>query len=172
MTEPEGWYSGAEQERLAELVQQAPAGNLVEIGVYRGKSARIIVEHAKGRLVTLIDTLVMEGADPELWPSGPGINRMIADPLDWPWSRHPIRDIALFHQDAAHDYKTVLAHLKCFGYHIVPGGILVLHDYHAHQFPGVAMAFGDWELHREFEPLEGVDSMAAFRRKHAQTNRG
>lgn len=46
--------------------------------------------------------------------------------------------------DTDHSYETTLAELESYGPRVVPGGVILLHDTHHADYPGVAAAAGDW----------------------------
>lgn len=159
---PKGWYAEEDLALLAEAtkaaVQSTCEGALVEVGVYRGYSARAIVRQAGIRPVYLIDSLELDGADPADWPRGDNVVHMLARPTVW------IEPVALLHQDADHGRDVVLAHLELFGPHMLPGSIVALHDYHEPQYPGVRTAWNAFSLAGKFEPWGRGASVQVFMR--------
>lgn len=137
----DGWYSADELLLLARAVKAAPDGDIIEIGVYRGRSARVLDAHRAGRDLFLLDDLSMKGADPAYWPSGEDIFHLTGERS----SNVVFGDsIALLHHDAAHDYDTVLRDLKWYLPGLLPGGLVALHDYWSMSYPGVQQAWNDY----------------------------
>lgn len=134
----DGWYTDEELALLAKACRAAPQGILVEIGVYRGKSARTMVNNAGERTVWLVDDMSLEGADQSTWPTGEHVFHVRR------WTHIVIEPIAVLHQDAGHDYDTVLHHLLALGPDVAPGGMVCLHDFHSLTYPDVQRA---WEVY-------------------------
>lgn len=139
----DGWYTDEELALLAKACRAAPKGLIVEIGVYRGRSAAVLAENRGGRDLFLLDDLSMEGADQAQWPTGEHIFHLTGT-----YSCNVLFDdtdyIALLHQDAGHDYDTVLWHLKWYGPSITRGGLVALHDFHSTTYPDVQRAWNDY----------------------------
>jgi hypothetical protein len=175
MKEIDGWFSGPEAELLRKAVEAAPKDvPLVEVGVYLGRSASVLAEGQGGRWLWLYDDMSMIPEsmygleDLELkhaytadWPKGEKTVWRFMDPADDP--QFPVRT-GLIHQDADHSYEVVRKHLQALGPTVVPGGFIVLHDYHCDTYKGVRAAWCDWAGSEDFEEWDRVDSLQVFRR--------
>lgn len=162
--EIEGWYTDDELALIARVTELATGstedGVVVEVGVYRGRSARVLDRHRNGRQLHLFDNLDMTTADTKQWPTGDGVYHHLEDPAEAEF----VKLIALFHQDADHSFQAVLDHLEWMGPHVVKGGVIVLHDFGDPTYPGVARA---WEMYTENKDFKFVDCAghcAAFQR--------
>lgn len=157
---PSGWYTDQEKALLARAAQSAPEGVFIEIGVYRGESARVLAEHSGNRPLWLCDDLSMEGADIDLWPAGPntiGVSH---------YDMLPQENIALLHHDAAHAKDTVLCHIQELGPHVLPGGLICLHDFWSLTYPGVQDAWQAWNVPgRVWVDFGRAGTLQVFRRE-------
>lgn len=161
MSEVEGWYPEPELKRLREVAEAAPPGCFVEVGVYKGRSARVLASY--GRKLYLYDNFELEGADYEHWPKG--VWRCL-DPCNTP----PPPGVALLHHDAAHDHETVLRHLEHFRDSIVPGGFVVLHDW-CRKYPGVKEAWNDFSGKKEYTLWIKEHTLRAFKKHGGHTQK-
>jgi hypothetical protein len=157
---PDGWYGPQDQILLAAAAKAAPAGALIEVGVYQGRSAHVLADHREGRNLYLFDNCEFVGCNPTEWPSGKGIFHNFIDPRDCKWDL----PIALLHQDADHTEELVLAHLKHFAPHIVARGIIVLHDYDSPDYPGVRQAWLKFNSAGQYEPFLYGQNISTWRR--------
>jgi hypothetical protein len=152
-----GWYGSSDMILLDAATRSAPDGALVEVGVYRGRSAQVINDARAGRPLYLFDNCTLEGVSAYDWPRGARITHNLIDPRDIKWNL----PTALLHHDADHSQELVLSHLKWFGPWIMPGGIIVLHDYFGAGYPGVAEAWKAWADNEKYEVfLQGELSVA------------
>lgn len=160
--EVDGWYTVPELALLVDVAAQAPEdGAFVEVGVYKGRSARVLDKaRTRTRSLFLIDNFAMETACMDTWPPAKdGCRHMIRTPAEWEWG-----PIALFHQDADHSYETVLDHLETFGPHVVKGGFICLHDFEDPTYPGVKRAWEIYSENEDFQPYGRAGHLAVFRR--------
>jgi hypothetical protein len=161
----EGWYSRSELSLLAACCSLAQDGTcdsdiFLEVGVYKGRSARILDENRDGRDLWLVDTFAMETANTDTWPPPHyGCHHFFRDPLDIEFP-----PVALFHQDADHSYEVVLDHLEHIGPKVVENGIIVLHDYEDPTYPGVKRAWEIYSENEDFQPYGRRGHLAVFRR--------
>lgn len=162
---PEGWFTPPELELLAQCAREAPDGDLVEIGVFKGRSATVLAAERGERLLWLVDNMSVDGADTETWPSGDGIR--------WRLRSHeiPARSIALLHHDADHTENEVYHDLMSLGHSVVTGGFICLHDYWGMgqakpEYPGVAAAWSRFRDDSDFTWADAgrADSLQCFRR--------
>lgn len=158
---PDGFFGPQDQILLAAAAKAAPAGALVEVGVYQGRSAHVLADHREGRNLYLFDNCEFVGVNPAEWPpAGKGIYHNYVDPRDCRWDL----PIALLHQDADHTEELVLAHLKYFAPHIVARGIIVLHDYDSPDYPGVKQAWCAFDQSGNYELFLHGSNIVAWRR--------
>jgi O-methyltransferase len=149
---------------LRELVSRKIEGDIAELGVYRGSSARLIHHYLPERKLYLFDTF--KGFDERdvkaeanatgrkaeaIEFSQTGVERAMANiapqndnvqpfPGYFPESAPPFlsqRKFALVHLDADL-YEPMLAGLKYFYDKVVPGGYILAHDYNS--WPGARKA--------------------------------
>jgi hypothetical protein len=161
MTECAGWYSEAEQALLRRAAEMAPPGIFVEIGVYKGLSARVLHEADPLRRMWLYDDMSDPGAATKGWPRGKNVFWRQYDPT----TRLLISSwVALLHHDAVHTEDVVGRHLALFGPVMVKGGLICLHDYVNGGYPGVQDAWLKWSDQDKFERVETAGSLAVFRR--------
>lgn len=155
----EGWTSEAELQWLAEQARNLPLGaEAVEIGTFKGRSARAIVDYMDfsqgGRLYcvdpyeTYPDPGVADAAT-ESWDSVflvasrnlSGVGCMVVQ-----FRESSTRAALRFHDqtidmifiDGDHSYSSVLADITAWERTVKPGGLICGHDYNVH--PGVKPA--------------------------------
>lgn len=161
-TSVDGWYNEAECSMLGGACSLAPEGDIVEVGVFKGKSARVLDANRRGRRMILIDTLVCPGADPAQWPTGDGIYHVTTAGgmvMNAP--------IALLHLDGDHTFAGVTYDLEAYGPLVVMGGRIALHDY-GNSVPQndcrVRQAWEAWEGSKKFAHIGSAESLAVFQR--------
>ncbi len=153
------------------LATNSLAGDVAELGVYRGGTAKLIGHHAPGAKLHLFDTFTgipFDDAEPGGHRAGdfPSDAEDVRDYLDNP---NAVFHIGIFPDTAPADDsrfrfvhldgdtgQTTAAALDYFSPRMVPGGIIVLDDYGWHMCPGVARA-----LHERFAP-ERIESRASY----------
>jgi hypothetical protein len=146
LTEPEGFA-------LLVLACAAPAGDVVELGTYKGRSAICLAQ--SGRTVVCVDHFEgerfdagAEGAIPypdhlsggyydalvaNLKEHG-GTYQVIAAPTAVAGDAYAGEGVALLFLDAAHDYEAVRQDWEAWRDHLIPDGLAVFHD---REFAGV-----------------------------------
>jgi O-methyltransferase len=149
---------------LRELVARKVAGDLAELGVYRGQSARLIHHYLPERPLYLFDTFAgfdardvkaeraqtgRQESTASFAPTGvelalrniaPQNSNVQVFPGYFPESAPPFlhdRQFAFVHLDADL-YEPMLAGLKFFYERVVPGGFILAHDYNS--WPGARKA--------------------------------
>lgn len=136
----QGWYESDELDALCDAVKRAPdEGALVEIGVYYGLSASVLIENANGKAVHLVDDGRVGGILDSKVRDLPEVTFHEVDSATFreTWNQ----PIALLHIDADHSYEEVKADLELAKFVIVDG-LVVLHDFGRVTAPGVKKA---WE---------------------------
>ena len=173
----EGWLYRLDMVLWAKLdfVQKSfgSFGDLCEVGVYKGKALALL-----GMLARDEETVFAFDAYPNDW-LGETQKTMQAF---CPW-RSDIRyvqgntaslgsealgqvfprKLRLLHIDAGHEYHEVLHTLCLFAPFLAAEGVIIMDDYHDHEFPGVAAATLDFCWNRETRPfvpfLAGANKM-------------
>jgi cephalosporin hydroxylase len=168
--EVDGWFRPEEMKLLADAtlaaIRSTVSGALVEIGVYKGRSAQVIDsvrlamnQHESFRELYLIDNFEMETADVTQWPKSPGTTHIFSKVDRWQ-NGH----IALLHQDADHGYDQVLSDLEEAGPSVVVGGMIALHDYEDPTYPGVKRAWEVYSENSDYSPWGRAGHLAIFQR--------
>lgn len=139
-------------DKLKELAMAAPHGNIVEVGVYGGGSARVLAQIAASRGVTLYLYDTFEGI-PHQGPDDPhqvgdfsdGLtfeecllmfpNSVVIQGIFGPGSYVP-SEIGFVHLDVDQE-KSYLDSFRILIPHLVPGGMVVCDDY---ELPGARKA--------------------------------
>jgi len=180
---------------LRELVARKIEGDLAELGVYRGYSARLIHHYLPERKFFLFDTFTgfdERDTKSELEQTGrkasavefsrTGIERALANiaPLNdnievvpgyFPQSAQPSlaqRKFAFVHLDADL-YEPILAGLNYFYDKVAPGGFILVHDYNS--WPGSRKAVDQFFRDKPEIPIPMPDkSGSALIRKQKQTS--
>lgn len=153
-----GGYQPHELEALGEVVKDAPAGAMLELGVFRGDSARELARWVTAaRPLFLYDKMIKPGADTACWPTGAHIVHCHGLPA--------LDRLGVLHEDADHVFDTLLGHLRRYGSRVVPEGLICLHDWESRHFPDVRRAWEAWGGSEDFEWLTRVSSLAVFKRK-------
>lgn len=132
---PEGYFNDSDQRLLGRVVAAAPAGTILEVGVYRGRSAHVIAMNLDPvcHKLSLCDNFMM-GDHRETWPQA---EQLIGDPRDVVPAD---REYALIHHDGPHDYEGARQHLEFLVPLVMEGGFLAVHDYYDRKSPGVKVA--------------------------------
>jgi len=152
-----GGYMPHEVEALAEATKAAPAGPMLELGVFRGDSARALAKWVTAaRPLFLYDNMMRPTADKSCWPTGPHIVHCTGLPA--------LSRLGVLHEDADHVYATLLGHLRRYGSLVVPEGLICLHDWESSHFPDVKKAWEAWEGREKFDWVCRVSALAVFRR--------
>lgn len=170
--EIEGWFSGREGLRLAELAGRvSPAHAIVEVGAYQGRSTAYLAAgamHGAGAHVTSIDpwgpTSVPGGT--EQGPADEVMRRYLENLRALKIERGVttlraeaaavaamwIRPVGLLFVDSTHYYLDTVNEIEAWEPHVVAGGFAAFHDYDNHPaHEGVrratdeAIARGAWQ---------------------------
>lgn len=169
-----GNASARECRLLFALAAQAQgAGQIVEIGAFKGKSTAWLAEAARhtGRRLVSIDPH-LRGSDEEFRETARRLQFEDVATLHKAYSHDIGKDwrepIAFLWVDGGHDYECVRQDILDFTPHLEPGGVVVFDDANAENFPGVVRAL-DETLRRDpaFESLGQIKTFALFRRKKA-----
>jgi predicted O-methyltransferase YrrM len=160
-----GWFSWIDQEMFRWCLRRQQAaqtpGDLLELGVYMGKSAILMGEYRRdGESFTVCDLFGAESTDEanqaELRRSYKTLTRagfetnylafhdelptVVQAPTGEIREHVPPSSCRFVHVDASHLYEHVDADIEASGSLLRPDGILVCDDYRAHHTPGVAAA--------------------------------
>lgn len=148
MNLPEGWFGYHDQLDLAKAVRSAPVGQILEVGVFKGRSAWILKKNMwESQRLILCDNFKL-GDFRDQWPEADRI--VEGDPV----GQFDFDDFSLVHHDGPHDYDGVHRHLLYLVPRIVVGGYLAVHDYHGTAHPEVRTATDD--ALREIRGFKGV----------------
>jgi len=142
-------------------VTEGLGGDVAELGVYRGGTARVIAENKGSRLFHVFDSfsgMATAGQD-DLHQTGDFGNTSLEDVREYlrefegihfheGWFPTTTRGLesarfSFVHLDADL-YESTIEALKFFYPRIIPGGILLSHDYNTVSCPGVAKAFREY----------------------------
>jgi O-methyltransferase len=151
-------------------------GEIAEVGVYQGGSAKIILEAEPDKPVHLFDTfggLPVTDPDRDVLSAGEMSDTSIAAvkerledlgnvhfwPGIFPASSGPLQShrFSFVHIDVDL-YASTLAALEFFYNRVNPGGIILSHDYSSCDTPGVKIAFDEFFLTRREPVIEIWDS--------------
>lgn len=157
---PQGWYNDNELAALCDTAEKCGSmtGAIVEIGVYKGRSAQALAEVVPADRLVLIDNLADPGACTDAWPAGAQwITGPAVASLVW------TNPIALLHIDGDHSYAGVLADLYKYAPFVKLGGFVVLHDW-AEPAAGVSKAWHDWAIPGAWQQRHAVKQQAIFER--------
>ncbi|MGW2939103.1 class I SAM-dependent methyltransferase [Streptomyces sp. NPDC001156] len=173
-----GWFPVLDQMLfdwlLARQESAGMRGDLLEVGVYMGKSAIFLGSHLRdGERYTVCD--LFEGAAPdaanraESTKSYSALNRRAFEEnylsfhdelprvLEGPSSLVPDevepRSCRFVHIDASHLYKHVYADIGAAHDLLLPGGVVVLDDFRSEHTPGVSVAAWEAVLNRGLRPI-------------------
>jgi predicted O-methyltransferase YrrM len=150
----EGWLTPAEIELLYRLAASvAPIGTIVEIGSWKGRStivlARALAKRGAG---------VVHAVDPHTGSEEHGLDIDTFDAFLGNIERKGAADQVTPHRaasldvaagwteplgmvwiDGSHEYEEVAADIKAWGRHLVPGGVMAVHDTTTWAGPGKAV---------------------------------
>jgi len=148
-------------------------GDLCEVGVYKGKALALL-----GMLARDQETVYGFDTYPNDWLAD--TQRTMASFCPWVSDIRYVRGdtstlasqelqnifprkLRLLHVDAGHEYHEILHTLYLFAPFVAGEGVIVMDDYHDHEFPGVAAATLDFCRHHEARPfvpfLAGANKM-------------
>jgi len=141
---------------ILDSVQKAhgSSGDLCEVGVYKGKALALL-----GMLAGDQETVFGFDTYPNDWLVE--TQRTMASFCPWlsdiryvqgdtaSLNTHELRHVfrrklRLLHVDAGHEYHEILHTLHLFAPFVTSEGIIIMDDYHDHEFPGVAAATLDF----------------------------
>lgn len=132
--------------------QRSVAGDICEIGVYKGKSLILLsmllsdVEQAHGVDVFVENTLDEARANVARFaPQSSRVRLHQVNTLDLDAQAltsilQPRPSLRYLHIDGGHEYFEVLYDLLLFGSHMTEDAVLVMDDVHDREFPGVSLA--------------------------------
>jgi len=140
-----GAYSEEELESLRQEVEKLPEyAKIVEIGVYRGRSASILLQALQDKplQVILIDDWSEIGA--EAYGGAVSFYKQFESVKGWKLYTLPSDDAAkyvwgidLLHVDGGHDLKSVTSDCQLYLPKVSPGGLVIFHDYERSTLPHV-----------------------------------
>lgn len=139
----------SELERLCEL---AVGRDVLEIGAYAGQSAWAMAISAKS--VTSVDTFQAATCGQRQTGEFTTLDKYMEATARFKNTHIVIgqsqnvelgqEKFGMIFLDAMHDYENVRADLKKWWPHLLPGGVLAVHDYHHADYPGVAQAVDEF----------------------------
>lgn len=175
----EAWIKGVEQNNLGDLnrlyflyvnlkevLNDIPFGDVAELGVYKGNSAKLMTLLAPERTIYLFDTYegfdqrdIVEEGIPDSWPryesTLESVRSVIGNKNNVKYIKGYFPDttveisnqtmFAFVHLDCDL-YKPTSEGLEYFYPRLVPGGMLVIHDYYSGYWPGVKKAVDEYLL--------------------------
>jgi hypothetical protein len=133
-------------------------GDLMELGVYKGGTAKLICEAKDDRPIYLFDPF--EFTTPEF------VQELLKDYQNvhiykgfFPEAGDPVKDknFALVHMDI-NSYEPTLESLKFIYPKMVKGGIILSHDYSHAAYPGIKQAFDEFFAEKPEIVLETTGS--------------
>jgi len=173
----EGWFFRLDMVLWAKLdaFQKAfgTVGDLCEVGVYKGKALALLGMVARDQ-----ETIYGFDSYPNDWLGE--TQKTMSAFCPWRSDIHYVQEntaslnsealgrrfsnkLRLLHIDAGHEYHEVLHTLYLFAPFVAAEGVIVMDDYHDHEFPGVAAATLDFCWNREIRPfvpfLAGANKM-------------
>jgi predicted O-methyltransferase YrrM len=153
---------------LCKMAAMAPAGMLVEIGVYQGSSLAALALAHPGDCIGVDDwscdaypdlraktdaTLQAAGVDVHLMSmTSAEAARIITGPL------------AFVHIDANHDYEYIKQDIELWTPKLMSGGIAAFHDYGRRRTPGVIRAIDEWQAREPWACLGEVLTTIGYRK--------
>jgi predicted O-methyltransferase YrrM len=178
MSKVEGWFTADEAALLVRCATAAPrdaAGGVVELGSYRGRStvaiALAIQRSGKPIRMTAIDPhadyAFGDGSNTYQSLIGTladnGVEALVdvisARSVDVEFDK----PLSMVFIDALHDESSVRADYRHVAPHLLPGGLILFHDY-TDGFPGVVNVVNDLLLSGSYELVGFVDSLISLRR--------
>jgi O-methyltransferase len=161
-------------QNAAQVLNEGLPGDIVELGVYRGNSAAILAGLARGksRRLFLFDTFTgfderdFRGLDSHRRPGFENVSlervKQLVGTQDvffvpgyFPESCAQIelpREIVLAHLDCDL-YEPTKAGLELFYPRVVPGGMIIVHDYSSGFWPGITKAVDEFFADRSERPI-------------------
>lgn len=119
-------------------------GDLVEYGVYRGRSAAVLLAHLReGERAVLVDSSNAPQLDAlaRVSPAFEFVQGKSEDLVAKPGFGETVgRTVRLSHHDASHTYHNLTSELRFMEGRVVPGGIVVLDDFFNPNFLQVTAA--------------------------------
>lgn len=162
----ENWFSDEAQQVIAELVEEAPAGLLLEVGAWEGRSTVALANAAHPRVLHTVDTWA--GADSDstgqlaaerdiyaAWAANVSeltAGNVVAHRQDWrDFFAELDEDVAFCFIDAEHTYDEVADNLHALLEHLAPGAIICGDD-----IPIEAVADAVSDVLGEYESVDRV----------------
>lgn len=161
-------------QNAAQILNEGLRGDIVELGVYRGNSAALLANLARrhSRRLYLFDTFTgfdrrdFTGVDSHRRPGFAnvslervtqlvGTQDVFCVPGFFPESCAQIelpKEIVLAHLDCDL-YEPTKAGLERFYPRVVPGGVIIVHDYSSGYWPGVTRAVDEFFIDRPERPI-------------------
>lgn len=159
-------------EHLCKMSRLAPAGLLVEIGVYRGSSL-VALTLARGKMGRSI------GVDDWSYPDPPDLYGKTMDVIKYHNIEHLVElmsmtseeaakiidgPLAFVHIDADHTYPFVKQDIELWTPKLMSGGIAAFHDYGRSRWPGVKQAIDEWQAREPWKFLGEVLTTAGWQK--------
>jgi hypothetical protein len=182
-----GAYADEEAVHLYDLAEQTSWDQwIVEVGSYRGFSGMVLAAGSINRLVprlALIDVWGMEPFRIEDRHPLVGLIENIGELLChadkvgllerlfllrmqsfyaaaiWPEGAK----IGLLHIDAEHTYEALKQDMEVWEKHLVPGAMMVVHDYWPEPYPGVVQAIDEIRLQPEWKDFSLIRTQVTMR---------
>lgn len=171
-----GWFRWVDQQLFAHFlsVDDVPSGNLVELGVYLGKSAALIGKYRRpGETFTVLDLFGAHASDASNQAENDGSYRSLSREafernylaihdelpvvIQGPSSEileHVKPESARFiHVDASHLYEHVSSDIDAARTLLMPHGVAVFDDFRSEHTPGVSAAVWEAVFTKELRPI-------------------
>jgi predicted O-methyltransferase YrrM len=177
LNEVPGWLRDTDQRLMRWLLEHQMAtgihGDLVELGVYLGKSAILIGDYVGADSFTVCDlfespapdegvaaevnrsyaNLAREAFEENYLTFHPALPRIIEGPSSTITQHVPSGSCRFVHVDASHHFEHVQADAHAAHRMLSPEGVAVFDDYRSAHTPGVAAAVWDAVLHDGLNPV-------------------
>jgi len=168
-----GLTSVEELELLQELAKAAPAGKILEIGTFNGRSTAALCEAVGDDRVVSVDSYKMQhhGENNESlstrYLANLGMQPQLHNgksPLSARWLDENVPILSMVFIDGHHHPDTVSKELETYGDKLVLKGIIALHDYNCPEYPGYTEAIDAYFARTGWKTLtpEPVDRLVAY----------
>jgi hypothetical protein len=170
-----GWFPVLDQMLFTWLLtRQTSPGDLLEVGVYLGKSAILLGHHRReGERYTVCDLFEGEAPDDANRAESDKsygsltrrafeenylsfhdeLPRILQGPSSLVPGEVPPRSCRFVHIDASHLYEHVHGDIGAARQALLPGGVVVLDDFRSEHTPGVSVAAWEAVLNRGLRPI-------------------
>ncbi|WP_435771560.1 class I SAM-dependent methyltransferase [Nocardioides sp. SYSU DS0651] len=182
LADVKGWFLPADQRLFTHFLTSTvvPAGDLVEIGAYLGKSAILMGRHLRdGERFTVCDLFGDDAEDPDNRRENrrsyrsltrdrfeanylafhPELPEVVQAPSSTILDHVPAGTARFVHVDGSHLYEHVAGDVRSARVMAVPGAVIAFDDYRSPHTPGTALAV--WEAVLE----QGMEVIALTPRK-------